>query len=1188
MKGKKKFTDLDITGMVMEKGVSLVEAGAGTGKTYAIAMLVLRAIVELGVNIEEILIVTFTKAATQELKSRIRARLVEARNLLMADVNDTGCNGSCGDETLVAWAAQISDKELALSRLRLAFFDIDRAGIFTIHGFCQRMLTEQALESGQLFDVVLVADVDDVRIEVADDFWRSRIYTLPPLPCSCLMAEFSTPEKLLATVSDAFRNEGQIQPALEPMDVVLARLDRTVLRLKEWFAGEGGALYRFFKDGVNQGYFKKKFAENFHDWWLELSNFLEDNTNKLPANMQQLSLLGLLDQLDGKKFRGVAKKEALLASWPLPDREIMEFLAAVRGLSLNVRGSLVKTLRKELVIRLERRGTMGFNDLILRLDRSLEGEGGHDLRRLLASRYKAALIDEFQDTDAAQYRIFSRIFDDGDHYLYLIGDPKQAIYSFRGADIHSYFRARESATRLLTLASNYRSHPCLVEEINRLFGARKDPFFLPEEVLPYHPVQAAKMPEEVDLRGGGSSLAGMAYCYLPANSDDKKGRWSFGQASAAIVKFVVHEICCLLNGENSEILQSDCKSSLRASDIAILVRSHVQGQAYKDALDDMAVPAVVAGNLSVFHTRECAEMLRLVQAIASPSQIELVKGAMTISWFGFSGSQLYELWRDERQFAIWHDRFLEYNRLWQERGFLVMMDKLLVQENVFITLAERQRAERSIVNIQHLLELVQEQEEEEYYGPSRILQWFQQMMADNRRGEHIELLLESDEDAVRIVTVHGAKGMEYPVVFCPLLWRYSNRLRGEKHQISCYDNQHQSIIDLGSERFEENRNRALDEAMAEELRLLYVALTRARMRCYIMWADVKAHGFSSDSFHSSLGYLLFPHGNVTAEEQYRCLEERAGADGVYFMEISLNQYPEHPVSEKKIELLQPMPESGRSLRTDWQMSSYSAMAALGEYEFEHSFKPGTEGDSPSIPVVDLPMGAGFGNVIHDILESLPFAAIARGDDFEELLREKCSHYGVDAETEQVRRLLKIVVSTPLPARESDGGEDSVFTLAAIPEGKCLKEMDFYFHLGRLDTAVINRILRGEPSVTPLEQRVMKGYLTGFVDLVCQYGEKYYIIDYKTNYLGDNMVDYGHAALVAAMQSHNYGLQYWIYTLVLHRHLSNLVLDYSYETHFGGVLYLFLRGMSSASPGNGIYAVLPDYTTLSTLDKSIGG
>lgn len=1178
----------DAARVALQKGVNLVEASAGTGKTYAIGMLVLRALVELGQPIEKILIVTFTKAATEELKSRIRARLVEARDLLSGTREKTGDKI---DQTLLDWAETIKDHHAAVNLLQLALYDIDRAGIFTIHGFCQRMLVEQALESGQLFDVELLTDINHIRNQVADDFWRTRIYPLAPLPCALLTDSFSSPDKLLASVSRVFNGEGRIEPRVGTIEAVLVELQTAMTTMAHWWKKHSSDLYSYFINSLDGGNLKKPFSADFAVWFAALGDFFSGKKLSVPDNIGLLQRQALVAQLNGTKIRGEAKKIAFLADWPLPESEVDALIGAVAHLTLTFRVKLAEELCSEVSRRLLEQGTMGFHDLIQRLSAALKGrisEPGHGLQQILGERFSVALIDEFQDTDNSQWHIFSTLFGGGNHYLYLIGDPKQAIYKFRGADIHSYFLARESAGRLLTLEKNYRSHPFLVDEVNGLFRSRSRPFFFEESTLDYRPVLAAKKVGDSELTQGGRSLAGMVYCTLDSEPEDKNGRWTSGKAAEQFRRFITSELGRLLDPTSPVLLQRAGQLSqqrpLAPQDIAILVRSNKQAEEYRQALAKAAIPAVVGSRQSVYQTRECRELFLLLRAIAAPGETGQLKTAMTISWFGFTGNRLHELWQDEEQLSRYHSRFLQYNQRWQEQGVLPMMMGLLVTEEILPTLACGQLAERAIANILHLIELIGEQENEENLGIGQILQWLRKMMQGSQSAENAELLLESDEEAVRIVTMHSAKGLEYPVVFCPYLWYADNRSKGEKYQISCHDEVHQALIDLGSDLFTTRREQAAREEMAEDLRLLYVAVTRAQILCYIGWADVKPGGSVGDSFQSALGYLLFADGNVDYQMQQKKFHQLSLDKSVQHQIISADQPDTDYGNYQQEEALHPRQASGRSLQTDWQMSSYSAMAALSDYAHESVVSAGRMNDGQQkIPVTGLPAGPHFGNVIHDLLESLSFSAIDRLEDEEKVLslvRQKCARYGVEAAAEVIKKMLELVVATPLTAGS--------YALAMLDDELCLKEMGFYFHLSRLATDHINDLLAEEPTFVPLGHKVMRGYLTGFVDLICAYDGKYYILDYKTNFLGELMGDYAPDRLTHAMQSHNYGLQYWIYTLVLHRHLQNSIPDYSYAHHFGGVRYLFVRGMDPRIPGSGVYAALPEYDKVLQLDLTLVG
>ena len=1160
----------------LRQGVTLVEASAGTGKTYAITMLVLRAVVEKGIPLANILIVTFTIAATEELRRRIRSLLATVRQLLAGESGDDGESG--GDATLRQWVATLEDRRAALSLVQVALADIDGAEIYTIHGFCQRMLVDQALESGRPYEVELLTDVAGVREEIAADFWRSRLYPLAPLPCAVVVAAFATPAALLASVIEARRQGCRLEPPAPELEGSLTLLQLAMERLVGWWHRDGQRVEELFRAGLAAGHFKKTFADGFDTWWERLRQILSGQLAAAPVGLHLLSGAGLLAQLNGNVLRGEKKRLAYLEPWPLPQQAADDFLAAAADLVLSLRVELAEMLRRETAERLARQGCMGFDDLVHGLYLALRPPGGKVIAHLVGDRYRMALIDEFQDTDSEQWHIFHTLFGSPRHALYLIGDPKQAIYRFRGADIHSYFAARQAAQWQLTLEANYRSHPLLLAEINRLFSSRPQPFLFSEKTLDYRPVAAGAGLDGRDLVRGGRSLAAMVYCH--AGQDEGGGRWSSARAGACLRAFVIAEIAALLSGEGRPTLCGGGDRPLAPRDIAILVRSHFQAEEYRRELAAAGIPAVLASRRSVFDSEECRQLHLLLSAIADPGHIATLKRALALPWFGRSGDELYRLWSDEGRFEEVLDRFHDYHRRWREDGFLAMMYRLLHHEGVLTHLATAPLAERAMANVFHLLALVQQAASADNLTVPQVQRWLEDRRQDSRGAEDSELLLESDEDAVRLVTMHGAKGLEYPVVFCPYLWYRSDRLSEEGQQVVGYDEEQRLVVDLGSPRFAERREAAAGEQLAEDLRLLYVAVTRARLRCYVMWADVKRARTLRSSFDSALGYLLFPDGEQADEEQERLFTVLGEKNGVEVRFLG-RETPGVAVTLPRPQLeLSPRLPSGRSLYSDRQVSSYSALAMLSDYGQEEALEVPGRGAGPA---AGLPAGAGFGNVVHDLLDQVPFAQLASGHGYEPVLAALCRRHGVEADGAAVAALLSRTVRTRLLARE----EGANFTLAGLAPGQCLREMEFYLQVGRLATPRLNALLAGQPGFVSLEEKTMHGHLTGFVDLICQAAGKFWLIDYKTNHLGSQREDYLDERLALAMRAHNYGLQYWIYTVVLHRYLRRLLPGYRYGDHFGGVLYLFVRGMEEDIPGSGVFATLPPAGLVEEVDRVIG-
>lgn len=1164
--------DFDPVSTQLHKGISLIEASAGTGKTYTIAMLVLRLVVEQDVPIDKVLVVTFTKAATEELKDRIRSRLADAKRALAGHVDAV-------DSTISTWLAQITlPQETIKRRLDLALLDIDQAGIFTIHGFCQRVLREHALASGQLFDAELTDDLSAIKQACADDFWRRHVQNRTAWEIAALTKDLNSPDALLGSINNV-SDDALIYPDEQPLDITLAELKQLADNARTKLASCAQKVDAQFTGKS----FKASYQETFTGHSSDLGEWLQGNTLHFPS-AEALSLLtynGLLNGLNGTQFRankaqtGDERKIEFLASLNLDTQPFDNLAAKAQQITVALRRSLLEILRVELDKQLEQTNLWSFDNLITHLAKALAGERSLQLIGELRQRFNAALIDEFQDTDNNQWHIFSSIFAAASHTLVLVGDPKQAIYKFRGADIYSYLEAQSQAQHRYTLRKNWRSHPHLVTAVNHLFQ-REQAFLLPD--IAFNPTQPARSEDDGMLHHNGKATASMMLWQLP-ESGSKTGFWQSNRSDAAqaIRIAVVNEIVELLNDDYK--LQPQNRN-LQPQDIAILVRSNKQAREYQETLRLAGVPSVLNSTESVFASEEAGHLYILLQAVAHPGDINLLGQALALSWFGYDGQSLYQTLNNESEIDAILSRFLGYYQTWQQAGVMAMMQSLLKQENIASVLSKFALAERRLTNLQHILELLQQAVIDERLGLHKTLDWLKTAItkAHENAGstENQQLRLESDADAVKIITMHRAKGLEYPIVFCPYLWQ-SNRHSDSKNPLArCHaletegNKGNRLIVDLGSDQLDTHQAQAQFEERAENLRLAYVALTRAKYRCYIAWANVRSDAAANDS---ALAWLLdFAEQDFAGQQTVlQKLQQQDGQAFAYrLLETSDNIASSYQQSEKHSKLL--AKKRHRSLYTDWQMSSYTALSALSLSETpELPEDKAREAQFPTNSVIDpLPAGAHTGNVVHELLENIPFIDLANKRDISSLRDKACQRYGLRLEQpEIIDKLLYNTVATPLSIT------DQAFCLMNVPEAHCLKEMPFYLSLPSFNTRKINDILNNKPAFQPLTDKQMSGYLTGFIDLICEYGGRYYVMDYKTNSLPDYHTD----TLTHAMREHNYGLQYWIYCVVLHRYLQNRLTNYNFAKHFGGVRYLFVRGMEPGVPMSGIFQDSPDLTTI---------
>ncbi|KAF3981540.1 MAG: exodeoxyribonuclease V subunit beta [Methylococcales symbiont of Hymedesmia sp. n. MRB-2018] len=1169
---KNSFAKFDPIKTELLSGINLIEASAGTGKTYAIAMLVLRFIVEKNLSIKQILVVTFTQAATEELKDRIRKRLLEAKRVFNSEQATV-------DDNLTEWLNSLQlEPQLIIQRINHALFDIDQASIFTLHGFCQRMLAEYALESGQLFDSELTGDVSSIKQALADDFWRKQIYTRTTWEAALLTSDYQTPDKFLASVN-FITAELKVLPEYEDFNRKLTELKQSLEDSRITIVNT----LQLIQQSLSEGKFKNQFSDTFDETSQSLIDWVDKNNNT-PADFSIFSETGLINALNGAKFRKSQKnpqtseqqQKVYIQSLGISNTVFETIDYAITKLKLAFRRALLETLRENLDKKLEQLNILSFDHLISRLDAALRGDGGSALCNEIRQCYQVALIDEFQDTDKNQWFIISTLFHSVNHYLYLIGDPKQAIYKFRGADINSYFVAHQQAEHNFTLSHNWRSQPTLVNAINALF---KKPNAFYSKHLNFHSIESALTDEQGTLTLNGKKIPPLVLWQLEKCDKDY---WSKGEASIEIKQGVVNEILNLLSADFA--IQEKNAKKIQAKDIAILVRSHVQAQQFQQALNESGITAVINNKQSIFSSAEAMDLYILLQAIAHPTHDTLVKQALALPWFKLNGQQLFQVLNNALEYDAWLSRFQNYFLSWQKNGLMTMMRHLMTQEKVQENVFKADQAERTITNLQHLIEIIQQAIIDEHLGVNKTLDWLARNITDESSkttADEQQLRLESDDDAVKIITMHSAKGLEFAIVFCPFLWERDTRLKKEKQMVKCYKNQ-QMIADLGTEQFELHRLLALEEELAENIRVFYVAVTRAKYRCYINWADVRSKKKANDS---AMAYLLdCAEGDFLAQQTQLNSYSLNQADAFEYRLLTTEQ----PLPANYQTPITNTPLVGkqrqRSLYTSWQMSSYTSLSVLSTYDAIDIPEIATDKarelllDKALEPVSnELPRGAHTGNVIHDLLENIAFSVLADNTDISQQRESSCVRYGVKIEVpEQLDQLLNHTVSTLLTT------DDSSFKLTQLNEQQCLKEMPFYLPVKSFDTSQINAILKNCPGFQALSEKTISGYLTGFIDLICQHQGKYYVMDYKSNHLPN----YEQDTMIKAMREHNYGLQYWIYSLVLHQYLQNRLSDYSYEQHFGGIKYLFVRGMNKDLENSGVYQTRPEISIIQQLSAQL--
>ncbi|WPP45954.1 exodeoxyribonuclease V subunit beta [Pseudomonas sp. AN-1] len=1199
------------------RGSRLIEASAGTGKTFTISALYLRLVLghgegETGFGREllppEILVVTFTDAATRELRERIRARLVQAARVFRAEeAGDDLLQQLRGDFPPGLWPA-------CARRLDIAAQWMDEAAVSTIHGWCQRMLREHAFDSGSLFTQTLETDHGELMAEVVRDYWRQQCYPLDGAALGWVMNHWQHPDTLLGRLrpllGEAAAAPAETLGAL--LEAALAVRQAGLERIRQPWQGWICALETFYREASAAGQFNgtKLGAKTFEPRLAMLRAWCEGDgeLSFKDDHFKRFKLDGLRDACK----KGVELTLSAAVREALQDMETLEQrLQALADPAEPALRHAAAWIGRRFDQEKRRRAEMGFDDMLARLDAALQGDNGVRLAGVIRKQFPVALIDEFQDTDPLQYRIFDAIYrvesDDQATGLFLIGDPKQAIYAFRGADIHTYLHARRAtAGRHENLDTNFRSSQVLVDAVNRVFElAERRPggqgAFLFQDELPFVEVRAAGRKEVWQVEGQTPP----ALTLWQLAGDEPLSATTYRAEMAARAASEIVRLLSLGQQGQAGFAKADGFDALAPSDIAVLVRDRKEAEAIRDQLYRRGVRSVYLSDKdSVFASQEARDLLLWLRACAEPDVDRPLRAALASRTLGLALGELEQLNQDER---IWERRVMQfrgYRQRWQRQGVLPMLRQLLHDFALPQRLMARADGERALTNLLHLAELLQ-QAAAELDGEQALIRHLSELLVGEiQAAEEQVLRLESDAALVRVVTIHKSKGLEYPLVFLPFICAFRPAEGGKP--LAVHDGERRSLV-LDPD--DETVERADRERLGEELRLLYVALTRARHACWLGVADLKdGRGKASGLHRSALGYLL-------------------GGGAALAGSAALAQWLA-PLAVAGESTVLPAPEAGdarfvaavarqtglswrepaRKAAEHWWIASYSALRTgeieappasrfddaapdspaaqkAADDERESLAVPLRTGDAPSLH--RFPRGPNPGTFLHGLLEMAGregFAELAAEPaELREQIARRCQLRGMPEWIEPLAAWLRHLLDTPLVLDE--GRAVALAQLASYQP-----ELEFWFEARNVDVRRLDRLV--QQHVLPglarpaLARDTLNGMFKGFIDLTFEHDGRYYVVDYKSNWLGEGDAAYTAEAMAAAVAGHRYDLQYVLYLLALHRQLQLRLPDYDYDRHMGGALYLFLRG--SRAPGQGIHHARPPRVLIEALDALFKG
>ena len=1180
-------------------GLQVIEASAGTGKTWTLAALYVRLVLGHGRSgadgsaefsaalfPPQILVMTFTDAATAELRGRVRERLAQAALYFKGQERahapaDGYLQALRSSYPAGAWPA-------CAQRLDLAAQWMDDAAIYTIHGWSSRMLKSHAFDSAALFQQSHVEDREALRLSAVQDYWRQWFYGVPLQQLGALQALGADPEALQqklkslwaeqerapVTAPPAGPNPRALLQAWEAWQSALPALEAAVRQACT------PALLALLEDAVQakllKGY-RRDWPPKLADWlqggpWQELK---AAEREKALALLQRFTRTALLDK--GWAAAGGQAGFAAIES-------LCQHLQAEPDVSEGLLQHAASHIAQAYARAKAQLAQFDFSDLLQRLYFALQAPDGR-LAQAIRQQFPVALVDEFQDTDPWQYGALSKIYgasQRSDTGLLMIGDPKQAIYSFRGADLDTYLAARQQAQGIYTLAGNYRSTAQLVSAVNHVFGQARQPF----GEVPFEAVQAQNR-EVQPLRLDGRTHAAMTVWHLPRQGDRAPRKEVFQRQMAA-----------LFASQMVALLQAGAAS---AGDMAVLVRSATEARAMRQALAQRGVRSVFLSERdSVYATQEAQDLWRVLAAVAQPRSNSLLRAALATRLWGLGFGALEALLQDEAAWEARVEQFHGWQAVWQRQGLLPMLHRLLHDEDIPARLlqtpvldgsaptpgAASLDGERRLCNLLHLGDLLQNASAG-LQGEAALVRFLEQQLQNPKTSDdNAQLRLESESQLVQIITIHKSKGLQYPLVFLPFVSGFAT---------------------------EKDSNRDDAQRLAEDVRLLYVALTRAERALWLGITPYKGDVEGQDpKVRSAVSQLL---QRKEPGDLAQCLQAWAACPDIV---VASAPAPSAEVYQpvQATPHWKPALQARRLLASHWWSASFSALtrepslparasaatlaplpserdARMDDARLDSAGPPpqaalesAPQADAGSVAYQGFPAGSSYGTLLHDLLEwqcahGWPLAA-GQGDAaaWTSLVQRKSQR--LQLELQQLALLqawLQATLQTPLAL----AGATSPLVLGALAPDKVWAEMGFTLPVHalsarRLDALISAQVLPGQAR-RPLQPVQLEGMLVGFMDLVLEHEGRYYVLDYKSN----RLPHYAQPALQAAMLDHRYDVQYTLYTLALHRLLKARLPGYDYARHMGGAIYLFLRGIDQ--PGSGTFADRPSRELIEALDAA---
>lgn len=1122
--------------------ISLIEASAGTGKTYTIGSLYLRLLLKAGennfsrpLNVEEILVVTFTEMATEELKKKIRERITDAIDKLIAFAETQDKSAFKNDEFLTALCHDLDIFE-AIHRLKLAEQNMDLAAIYTIHGFCRRMLMQYAFHSGIHFNLELIKDQSDLLVRFANEFWREHFYPLDFESANFIATELVSPANVLSLLKADLGKDLQVeienkQALSVPIQIFLPQYlggyQKALNELKAFWLESADEISAIITNELVKDYPKdqlkslnrKKYQVKRLGDWINKINQWSNNPRDYQINTT-LKDYFLQSSIEKNCEESTDKNKDKKPATPFYSPIFAELEKRVNAL-------MTPDLLSKLTLYHYRQGLQqklldyklnhqekSFDDLLRLLCEALQGAQGDELAEMIRFQYPFAMIDEFQDTDSQQYAIFSKIYRDNPEKntgFIMIGDPKQAIYRFRGADIFTYLKASDEAQSRFELTKNYRSEKNLVDGVNALFDFPQSPFI-------YQNINFTAVDSRDDhLRFYLNGKAEPAYRFYLTESD-KVNKTEMAKICAISIQHWLKSAV-----ENQAVFQNEdtCKT-LQAANIAVLVRDKNEAALVKNELQKLGIASVyLSDQNSVFDSNVAKELAWVLKACLNVAERPILN-AIATALFGLNAADIHQIQQNEAYWQRWADSFAQYQQTWQRQGILAMLHQILLEQGISERLLSQATGERDLTDFLHLAEILQ-QAATLHESEAALLSWFEKQIQGEGRQE-AQIRLESERQLVKIVSIHKSKGLEYDLVWLPFLAAPSKDPSKKDINIYYSKERDETLWDIENR----NLNALCEETFAEELRLLYVALTRAKYQMAFALPtqfDKKWNALHYVLSQGEIGKEIALSVPKDTETLLQTFKEKMQDNVKICTKPNLEAFPALSINTKNDDFK--AAEFTGNIEQDWRITSFTSIEQAHrrqnyftesagkkhavfddakDYDSQNSIEISTAllNESES-SILDLPRGKQVGTALHRHFENCYFSDLANTEEIDKLRQ---SLQLDETFTEPLQNWLQQISHTPL-------SNEIGIALADLANKDCIKEMPFYLAIrAHFDVEAFNRALKAHHHLPsePLQFEQIQGMVRGSIDLVFRHNGKYYLVDYKSNFLGSTLASYNQEAL----------------------------------------------------------------------------